>query len=98
MSACGDWAASPASWAIPAGPEHLDEVAGRPAPPILLVHGDADTVIPVDALFAASDALAEARIPVQWHLSFGVAHGIDASGLKHGGQFLSQSFGLRTPG
>ena len=80
------------------GPEYLKDVAARPAPPVLLVHGDADTVIPVDALFAASDALAEARIPVQWHLSFGVAHGIDASGLKHGGQFLSQSFGLRTPG
>ena len=57
----------------------------------------AGTVIPVDALFAASDALAEASIPVQWHLSFGVAHGIDGQGLKHGGQFLSQSFGLRTP-
>ena len=80
------------------GPEYLKEVAGRPAPPILLIHGDADTVIPADALFAASDALAEASIPVQWHLSVGVAHGIDGQGLKHGGQFLSQSFGLRTPG
>ena len=84
------------------GPEHLGQAtardaAGRP-PPILLVHGDADNVIPVDALFAATDDLGKADIPVQWHLSFGVAHGIDGGGLKHGGQFLAQSFGMRTPG
>lgn len=83
------------------GPEHVKEAvtgqAGRRPPPILLVHGDADTVIPVDALFAASDALADAGVPAQWHLSFGVAHGIDGGGLKHGGQFLAQSFGMRTP-
>ena len=54
-------------------------------------------MIPVDALFTAADALAEGGLPVQWHLSFGVAHGIDGSGLKHGGQFLAQSFGMRTP-
>lgn len=81
-----------------------DELGALPAfsgerrkPPILLVHGDADNVIPVDALFAASDALSQAEIPVQWHLSLGVAHGIDQAGLRHGGQFIAQSFGLRTP-
>ncbi len=83
------------------GPERLDEASardreGRP-PPILLVHGDADNVIPVEALFAAADALGKADLPAQWHLSLGVAHGIDGGGLKHGGQFLAQSFGLRTP-
>lgn len=83
-----------------AGPEHLGEAvkAGGGTPPqILLVHGDADNVIPVEALFAASDALGKNGLPVQWHLSFGVAHGIDGGGLKHGGQFLAQSFGMRTP-
>ncbi len=83
------------------GPEHLKSLSPLTAthrpPPILLVHGDADNVIPVDALFAASDALSQAEIPTQWHLSFGVAHGIDQGGLRHGGQFLAQCFGLRTP-
>ncbi len=83
------------------GPEHLAEaaarsLAGRP-PPVLLVHGDQDNVIPVDALFAAIDDLGRAEIPVQWHLSVGVAHGIDGAGLRHGGQFLAQSFGRPTP-
>ena len=39
----------------------------------------------------------DAFVVMQWHLSFGVAHGIDGSGLTHGGQFLAQSFGRPTP-
>ena len=45
----------------------------RAKPPILLVHGDRDDVIPVDALFLSTDALAAAEVPCQWHLSVGVA-------------------------
>jgi phospholipase/carboxylesterase len=79
------------------GPESLGAQV-RAKPPILLVHGDRDDVIPVEALFMTSDALGVAEIPCQWHLSAGVAHGIDAEGLRHGGLFLAQSFGLAYPG
>lgn len=83
------------------GPEHLEEAAARTAtgetPPILLVHGDRDEVIPVEALFMSSGALGEAGIPCQWHLSAGIGHGIDGGGLVHGGQFLARSFGLPMP-
>jgi phospholipase/carboxylesterase len=79
------------------GPEHLaTDAAGKP--PILLVHGDQDEVIPVDALFQSMEGLAKAEIPCQWHLSFGIGHGIDQGGLKHGGLFLAQNFGLKIPG
>ena len=81
------------------GPEHLAEDratnAQGSAPPVLLVHGDRDDVIPLDALFISANALAKADIPTQWHLSFGIGHGIDAGGLKHGGAFLAQSFSRR---
>jgi len=81
------------------GPEHLSEATARNArgetPPVLLVHGDRDDVIPPDALFMTSDALGGAEIPCQWHLSSGVGHGIDGAGLMHGGLFLTQSFGIR---
>ena len=77
------------------GPEHLGEATGRP--PILLVHGDADQVIPLDALFLSSDELVKAGIPCQWHLSMGVGHGIDGAGLRHGGLFLASSFKLPFP-
>lgn len=81
------------------GPEHLAEAKGRDSqgqpPPILLVHGDQDPLIPLDAMFMAADALATAEIPTQWHLSFGVGHGIDGGGLKQGGEFLAQSLKRR---
>ncbi|HPG01847.1 MAG TPA: prolyl oligopeptidase family serine peptidase, partial [Rhodoblastus sp.] len=64
-------------------------------PPILLVHGDSDDVIPLDALFESANALAKADLPCQWHISFGVGHGIDEGGLMHGGLFLARNFGMR---
>ena len=76
---------------------HLkSEVKGKP--PVLLVHGDQDNVIPVTALFDAMGAFGKADIPCQWHLSLGVAHGIDPGGLRHGGQFIAQNLGLKLPG
>ncbi len=77
------------------GPEHLAEATGNPK--LLLVHGDRDEVIPLDALFMSADALGKAEIPCQWHLSFGIGHGIDGGGLRHGGLFLAQSLYGRTP-
>jgi phospholipase/carboxylesterase len=69
------------------------EIKSRP--PVLLVHGDRDDLIPPQALFQASQGLAALEIPVEWHISPGVGHGIDAEGLRHGGEFLARRFGLR---
>lgn len=68
---------------------------GSGTPPILLVHGDADPMIPADALFASAGALGAAGAAVQWHLSPGVGHGIDPAGLALGGIFLSMAFSSR---
>jgi phospholipase/carboxylesterase len=62
------------------------------APAILLVHGDMDEVIPVDAMFIAREQLAQAGLPVEWHVAQGIGHGIDAQGLQLGGAFLRQAF------
>jgi phospholipase/carboxylesterase len=61
-------------------------------PPVLLVHGEADDLIPVQALFQAAQGLAALELAVEWHLSPGVGHGIDAEGLRHGGEFLARRF------
>jgi len=75
-------------------PENVDPEALasdiRVRPPILLVHGDRDDLIPVQALFHASQSLASLDIPVEWHISAGVGHGIDEEGLRHGGEFLAR--------
>jgi len=70
-----------------AGPERL---AGeiRQRPPVLLVHGEADTVVPVMALHAAARALGEVEVPVEWHVRPGLPHGIDGDGLRLGADFL----------
>jgi phospholipase/carboxylesterase len=72
----------------------LEALPGGPGsgPAILLVHGDADQVIPVDAMFMARGQLAKAGLPVEWHVAEGVGHGIDAEGLRLGGAFLKQAF------
>ena len=59
-------------------------------PPVLLIHGDADDVIPTQALFHSTQALAELGVPTEWHLSQGVGHGIDGEGLRQGGEFLAR--------
>jgi phospholipase/carboxylesterase len=78
------------------GPEGLMPL-GRTAPPILLIHGDQDDVVPVEMFFFSKEALGAAEIPCQWHLSAGLAHGIDGEGLRQGGLFLIQAFGLPYP-
>lgn len=73
------------------GVETLSQVPAD-TPPILLVHGDADQMIPADAMFVSATALGRAGAQVQWHLSLGVGHGIDPTGLELGGNFLLQAF------
>ena len=62
------------------------------APAILLVHGDMDQVIPLDAMLIAREQLAAAGIAVEWHVAQGIGHGIDGEGLRLGGDFLKQAF------
>mgnify|MGYP003657651218 FL=1 len=70
-------------------PEQLaDEIACRP--PILMVHGDADDMLPVSRMYEAVQALGEAGLSV--HVSPGVGHSIDQTGLELGGRFISDAF------
>jgi phospholipase/carboxylesterase len=63
------------------------EVKSRPS--VLLVHGDRDDVIPVQSLFQATSGLSALEVPVEWHISMGIGHGIDEEGLRQGGEFLA---------
>jgi phospholipase/carboxylesterase len=78
------------------GPESLAS-AIRSKPPVLLVHGDQDEVVPVEMLAFSKEVLAAAGVPCQWHLSRGLSHGIDEEGLRQGGLFLAQAFRLPSP-
>ncbi|MCB1472098.1 MAG: prolyl oligopeptidase family serine peptidase [Rhodobiaceae bacterium] len=74
-----------------AGGEHLkDELTQKP--PLLLIHGDRDDVLPVQMLFMALQALADAGMAAEFHVSSGIGHGIDGEGLRMGGHFLASAF------
>ncbi len=73
-----------------AGEAYLkDEITVRP--PVMLIHGDQDEMIPVQALHAARQALADTNVNVQWHISQGIGHGIDGEGLALGGRFVANA-------
>ncbi len=59
-------------------------------PPVFLIHGDRDDLIPVAAIFSAAEGLAAAEIPVEWHISQGIPHGIGPDGLELGLAFLKR--------
>jgi phospholipase/carboxylesterase len=70
-----------------------DEVVGRP--PILLVHGDQDDVVPPQSLQLAAEALQEAGWKdVFAHVMQGTAHGIAPDGLSVSLAFMRDKLGL----
>ena len=74
-----------------AGPELLaDEAVVKP--PILLIHGDADEMLPVQNLHDAVQALGAADFSVEWHISQGAGHTIAQDGLDLGMAFLQRIF------
>lgn len=76
-------------------PESLaDEVKVRP--PVLLVHGDADDVVPVQSLPQAAEALQGAgwKDDVYAHIMKGTGHGIAPDGLSVALAFMRDKLGL----
>lgn len=75
-------------------PEDLiDDVVVRP--PILLVHGDQDDVVPVQSLPDAADALQKAGFEdVFAHIMKGTAHGIAPDGLSVALAFMRDKLNL----
>jgi len=66
------------------------EIVSRP--PVLLIHGDADEMIPVQAIHLAANGLGAAGVRAQWHISRGIGHGIAPDGLDMAGRFLADAF------
>ena len=60
-------------------------------PPVLLVHGSADPIVPVAALHAAKSELEHLGIDVTAHISPGVGHSVDPVGLRMGGEFVAKA-------
>ncbi len=72
------------------GPELMAEEL-RSRPPVLLVHGDADEVVPFPSMAAAEQALRAEGFLVHVAARPGLGHGIDEPGLQLGAAMLKQS-------
>ena len=69
----------------------------RSRPPILLVHGTEDPLVPYSSLAAAETTLKAAGVPVETVTSVGIGHSIDDQGLRRGGEFLKKVLSGTTP-
>jgi phospholipase/carboxylesterase len=58
-------------------------------PPVALIHGDLDGVVPVRLSYDAESALAAAGFDVRLHIEQGMAHGIAPDGLGFATGFLA---------
>lgn len=66
----------------------------RSKPPVLLVHGEADPVVPAQASQAAAAALQGVGIDCRLVLRPGLPHSIDPAGIQQGLAHLRKGFGL----
>ncbi|PRY95228.1 phospholipase/carboxylesterase [Hasllibacter halocynthiae] len=73
-----------------------EELAGAAIskPPVLLVHGDRDDVVPPASMPEAAEALGEAGFEVFGHVMKGTAHGIAPDGLEVALAFMRRSLAL----
>jgi phospholipase/carboxylesterase len=60
-------------------------------PPVLLIHGSTDQVVPVAALHAAERDLKRIGVRVRTHISPGLGHSVDPVGLRMGAEFLGEA-------
>ncbi len=74
-----------------ADPEAL-QADVRTRPPLLLVHGEADQMIPFQALHQAETAFRSLGFEIATHACAGLGHGIDEAGLRLGRAFHARVF------
>jgi phospholipase/carboxylesterase len=74
------------SGALPGGERMQSDI--RSKPPVLLVHGEADDVVPFPSMANAKAVLEAAGVPVTAVPRPGLGHAIDEVGIALGGDFL----------
>ena len=68
------------------------DLSGTAPPPVFLVHGSADPIVPVAALHEAERRLKNLGLEVTTHISYGLGHTVDPIGLRKGREFIDRAF------
>ena len=71
------------------------EAEVRSKPPVLLIHGDADPMVPFEMMDRAESALKTIGVEVDSYAAQGVGHSIDGHGLEKCARFLLRAFGVK---
>ncbi|HEY4136747.1 MAG TPA: alpha/beta fold hydrolase [Alphaproteobacteria bacterium] len=66
----------------------------RVRPPVMLIHGDDDPVVPFNLHKLSLSTLEALDVPVEGHVRPGLGHWIDEEGLRLGMGFLQRIFGV----
>ncbi len=61
-------------------------------PPVMLIHGKRDDIIPVTYASLTQNALINVGVPVQIHIENSLEHAISANGIAEGSAFLRRIF------
>jgi phospholipase/carboxylesterase len=69
-------------------------VEAKVKPPVLLIHGDQDPVVPFSDMSKAGNALTAAGFPTYGHIMEGTGHGIAPDGLGVALQFIREHLGI----
>ena len=73
-------------------PERIGEITVKP--PVLLIHGDDDQVVPFGNMQHAGQVLTGAAIETYGHVMKGTGHGIAPDGLQASLAFIADRFGV----
>jgi phospholipase/carboxylesterase len=63
----------------------------RTKPPVMLIHGAEDPMVPLASMRIAEKALTALGFDVGSHVSPGVGHSVDQAGLQLGADFVSRA-------
>ena len=73
-------------------PESLEENKKERYPSIILIHGDADEVVPISSMHEAEKVLDKINVKFSTHVSKNIGHGIAPDGLSKALEFIKNIF------
>ena len=73
-------------------PDSLDEDDKKSYPPVVLIHGDADDVVPISSMYEAEKVLNKIKVSFSTHVSKNIGHGIAPDGLSKALEFIKKIF------
>ena len=73
-------------------PESLEETNEKSYPPVVLIHGDADDVVPISSMYDAEKVLNKINVSFSTHVSKNIGHGIAPDGLSKALEFIKNIF------